>query len=85
MKEKEALGIDDFDFIYYELSPKQQPIEEVIKTSEFIENGFANYLKENYPNYYSKNIKTIKVTILSILTMEGTCSETIHKKLATAP
>ena len=39
MKEKEALGIDDFDFIYYELSPKQQPIEEVIKTSEFIENG----------------------------------------------
>ncbi len=57
MKEKEALGIDDFDFIYYELSPEQQPIEEVIKTSEFIEIDFANYLKENYPNYYSKNIK----------------------------
>lgn len=57
MIEKEALGIDDYDFIYYELSPEQQPIEEIIKTSEFIENDFANYLKENYPNYYSKNIK----------------------------
>ena len=57
MKEKEALGIDDFDFIYYGLSPEQQTIEEAIKTSEFIENDFANYLKENYPNYYSKNIK----------------------------
>lgn len=57
MKEKEALGINDYDFIYYELSPEQQPIEEVIKTSEFIENDFANYLKENYPNYYSKNIR----------------------------
>lgn len=57
MKEKEALGIDDYDFIYYELSPEQQPIEEVIKTSKFIEIDFANYLKENHPNYYSKNIK----------------------------
>ena len=57
MIEKEALGIDDYDFIYYELSPEQQHIEEVIKTSEFIENNFANYLKENYPNYYSKNIR----------------------------
>ena len=57
MKEKEALGINDYDFIYYELSPEQQPIEEVIKTSEFIENDFANYIKENYPNYYSKNIR----------------------------
>lgn len=57
MKEKEALDIDDYDFIYYELSPEQQPIEEAIKTSEFIEIDFANYLKENYPNYYSKNIK----------------------------
>lgn len=57
MIENESLGIDDYDFIYYELSPEQQPIEEVIKTSEFIENDFANYLKENYPNYYSKNIR----------------------------
>ena len=57
MREKEALGIDDYDFIYYELSPEQQLIEEIIKTIEFIENDFANYLKGNYPNYYSKNIK----------------------------
>ena len=34
MIEKEALGIDDYDFIYYELSPEQQHIEEVIKTSK---------------------------------------------------
>ena len=33
MKVKEALGINDYDFIYYELDPEQQPIEEVIKTS----------------------------------------------------
>lgn len=57
MEDTEALGINDYDFIYYELNPEQQPIEEVIKTSEFIENDFANYLKENYPNYYSKNIR----------------------------
>lgn len=57
MVKKENLGIDDFDFIYYELEKNQKPIEEVIKTSEFIENDFTNYLKENYPKYYSKNIK----------------------------
>ena len=57
MNNKEALGINDYDFIYYELDSKQQPIEEIIKTSEFIENDFANYLKDNYPNYYSKNIR----------------------------
>ena len=57
MLRKEALGIDDYDFVYYELEKGQQPIEEVIKTSEFMENDFVNYLEENYPNYYSKNIK----------------------------
>ena len=57
MLKKETLGIDDYDFVYYELGLEQQPIEEVIKTGEFMENDFVNYLKESYPNYYSKNIK----------------------------
>lgn len=57
MIEKDALGINDYGFIYYEPSPEQQSTEEIIKTSEFMEIDFANYLKENYPSYYSKNIK----------------------------
>ena len=57
MFSKESLGINDADFIYYELDTDQKVLEETIKTYNFFTRDFPNYLKQNYPKYYTKNIK----------------------------
>ena len=57
MIENESLGIDDYDFIYYELGPEQNFLEEIVKINNFLNLDFPMYLEKNYPNYYSKNMK----------------------------
>lgn len=57
MKDKEALGINDYDFIYYELNPEQNFLEEIVKINNFLNLDFPMYLEKNYPNYYSKDMK----------------------------
>ena len=57
MLEKENLGINDYDFIYYELSPEQDFLEEIVKINNFLNLDFPMYLEKNYPNYYSKDMK----------------------------
>ena len=36
MEEKEALGINDYDFIYYQLNPEQDFLEEMVKIDNFL-------------------------------------------------
>lgn len=57
MEEKEALGINDYDFIYYQLNPEQDFLEEMVKIDNFLNLDFPMYLEKNYPNYYSKDMK----------------------------
>lgn len=57
MEDKEALGINDYDFIYYELNPEQDFLEEMVKIDNFLNLDFPMYLEKNYPNYYSKDMK----------------------------
>ena len=56
MEKEEMLGIDDYDFNYYELQDNQDFLEEIVKSINFMNIDFIKYLKNNYPNYYSKNI-----------------------------
>ena len=57
MFSKEPLGINDADFIYYELDTDQKVLEEMIETYNFFTIDFHDHLKQNYPNYYTENIK----------------------------
>ncbi len=57
MIEKEALGINDYEFIYYELNSNQDALLELVKTTKFFTENFSCYLRDNYPNYYSQHMK----------------------------
>ena len=60
MEDKEALGINDYDFIYYELNPEQDFLEEMVKIDNFLNEEMIGMTKEEYLNLPEEQKKQIR-------------------------